>query len=180
MGAAHGLINVAGLTLSLGSLALRAGGKRNRGLARTLSAGGYIISAVAAFLGGELVFSMGTAVNRNAWVEKPTKFVDITAVDDLQDGKMQKFTAGGSPVVIVKHADGIHAFGGTCSHLGCDLWRGKLEGHVVTCECHGSQFDITDGHLVHGPATAPVPSYEIQQQEGRLKVRLRQQAEAAS
>ena len=75
-------------------------------------------------------------------------------------------------MVVLKHEDGIHAFGGTCSHLGCDLWRGKLEGHVVTCPCHGSQFDISDGSNVHGPATAPVPSYEVQEREGKLQVEL--------
>ncbi len=178
MGLAHGIINVTGLTLSLGSLGLRMGGGRNRGLARTLSASGYLVSALAAYVGGELVYSLGTSINRNAWVESPKKFADIAVVADIEEGKMQKFVAGGNPVVVVKHKDGIHAFGGTCSHMGCSLWKGKLEGHVVTCECHGSQFDITDGHLVHGPATASVPSYEVREENDRLQVRLRQTAEA--
>ena len=178
IGIAHGLLNVAGLTLNLGSLAIRLGGG-NRGFARMLSTGGYLITALAAFVAGELIFNLGTSINRNAFVEGPRKFADIAAVDEIQEGKMQKFTAGGNPVVVVKHDDGIHAFGGTCSHLGCNLWKGNLEGHILTCQCHGSQFDITDGHLVHGPATAPIPSYEVQTQDGRLQVRLKQ-AEATS
>jgi nitrite reductase/ring-hydroxylating ferredoxin subunit/uncharacterized membrane protein len=179
IGMAHAVINVAGLTLNLGSAVLRLGGGRNRGLARTLSTGGYLLSALAAYVAGELVFNLGTSINRNAFVEGPKKFTDIAAVDEIQEGKMQKFTAGGNPVVVFKHDDGIHAFGGTCSHLGCYLWKGKLEGHVVTCQCHGSQYDITDGHLVHGPATAPVPSYEVRSQEGRLQVRIRQSTAAS-
>ncbi len=172
MGMAHALINVAGLSLDLASLGLRMTHKRNRGLARTLSAGGYLVSVLAAYVAGELVFNLGTSINRNAWVEGPTKFTDLAPLTDIPEGKMKKFDVKGNPVVVYKHEDGIHAFGGTCSHLGCDLWRGKLEGHVVTCQCHGSQFDISDGSNVHGPATAPVPSYEVREQEGKLQVRL--------
>lgn len=174
MGLAHALLNVAGLTLNLGSLGLRLTGKRNRGLSRTLSAGGYAFTTLAAFTAGDLVFTLGTSINRNAWVEGPDKFTDLAATADIPEGKMKKFDLKGHPVVVLKHDDGIHAFGGTCSHLGCDLWRGKLEGHVVTCPCHGSQFDITDGSNVHGPATAPVPSYEVQEREGMLQVKLAQ------
>lgn len=172
MGLAHGLLNVAGVTLNLGSLGLRLTGKRTRGLARMLSACGYMTSALAAYVGGELVYNLGTAVSRNSFVSGPTKFTNLVPVADIPEGTMKKFDVKGYPIVVLKHEDGIHAFGGTCSHLGCDLWKGNLEGHVVTCECHGSQFDITDGSVIHGPATAPVPSYDLQQQEGMLQVKL--------
>jgi nitrite reductase/ring-hydroxylating ferredoxin subunit/uncharacterized membrane protein len=172
IGLAHALLNVAGLTLNLGSLGLRLGGKRFRGLSRTLSAGGYAFATLAAFTAGDLVFTLGTSISRNAWVEGPDKFTDLAPVAGIPEGKMKKFDLKGRPVVVLKHEDGIHAFGGTCSHLGCDLWRGKLAEHVVTCPCHGSQFDIIDGSNVHGPATAPVPSYEVREQEGMLQVRL--------
>jgi nitrite reductase/ring-hydroxylating ferredoxin subunit/uncharacterized membrane protein len=174
IGLAHALLNVAGLTLNLGSLGLRLTGKRNRGLSRTLSVSGYACTTLAAYTAGELVFNLGTAISRNAWVEGPDKFTNLAPVADVPEGKMKKFDLKGHPVVILKHEDGIHAFGGTCSHLGCDLWRGKLEGHVVTCPCHGSQFDIADGSNVHGPATAPIPSYEVQEKEGMLQVKLAQ------
>jgi 3-phenylpropionate/trans-cinnamate dioxygenase ferredoxin subunit len=32
--------------------------------------------------------------------------------------------------------------------MGGDLSRGTLEGTVVTCPRHGSQFDVRDGHVV--------------------------------
>ncbi len=173
MGLIHGLINVAGLTLSVGSLALRMGGnKRSRGAARALSAAGYLTSSVAAYIAGELVFNLGMAVNRDAWVSGPEKYTDVGAVDDLQEGKMVKFEVEGRPIVLLKDDHGIHAFDGTCPHYGCGLWEGELKDHIVTCPCHGSQFDVRDGSLVHGPATAPVPSYETRRQKGRIEVRM--------
>jgi len=79
----------------------------------------------------------------------------------------------GKDIVVVQDEDGLHAFGGVCSHEGCGLWEGQLEGHVVTCQCHGSQFDITDGTIIHGPATAPVPSYDVHRDGDRLRLRER-------
>jgi 3-phenylpropionate/trans-cinnamate dioxygenase ferredoxin subunit len=35
-----------------------------------------------------------------------------------------------------------------CPHLGGKLANGKLEGTIVTCPLHGSQFDLTDGRVV--------------------------------
>ena len=173
MGLAHGLINVVGLTLNLGSLALRStGNPRNRGASRVLSAAGYLVSATAAYVGGELVYGLGQAVNRDAWVDGPEKYTDVASVDELPDGEMVKVELDGRPIVLLKHEDGTHAFEGTCPHFGCGLWDGKLEGHILTCPCHGSQFDVTDGTLVHGPATAPVPSYEVRVRKGRVEVRL--------
>ncbi len=48
----------------------------------------------------------------------------------------------------------FEAFSAICTHQGC------VVGAVTTtidCPCHGSKFSITDGSVVHGPATAPLP-----------------------
>jgi nitrite reductase/ring-hydroxylating ferredoxin subunit/uncharacterized membrane protein len=176
LGMAHALLNVAGLSLCVGSLAVRMGGSngRGRGTARVLSAAGYSISALAAYVAGELVYGKGMAVNRQAWVDGPEKFTDAAAEDDLAEGKMVRVEVEGRPIVLLKHDDGFHAFEGTCPHFGCGLWEGKLDGHILTCPCHGSQFDVSTGALIHGPATSPVASYDVRRQKGRLQVRLRQ------
>ncbi|HET6312841.1 MAG TPA: Rieske 2Fe-2S domain-containing protein [Chloroflexia bacterium] len=173
MGMAHALLNVGGLTLNVASLALRVGGKKNRGVARSLSAGGYVLNAAAAYVAGELVYNLGQAVNRDAWVDGPDKFTDVASLEDLREGEMVKVDVDGRPVVLLQHDDGIHAFEGTCPHYGCGLWEGILEDHTVTCQCHGSQFDVRDGTLIHGPATAPVPSYDVRRRMGRVQIRMR-------
>ncbi|HEX8218669.1 MAG TPA: non-heme iron oxygenase ferredoxin subunit [Chloroflexia bacterium] len=173
MGMAHALLNVGGLTLNVASLALRVGGGKNRGVARSLSAGGYVLNAAAAYVAGELVYNLGQAVNRDAWVDGPDKFTDVASLEDLRDGEMVKVDVDGRPIVLLQHDDGIHAFEGTCPHYGCGLWEGILEDHTVTCQCHGSQFDVRDGTLLHGPATAPVPSYDVRRRMGRVQIRMR-------
>lgn len=172
LGMAHAVLNVGGLSLNLVSLALRGSGKA-RGVARLLSLSGYATSALAAYVAGELVYGLGMAINRDAWVEGPDRFTDALAVADLRSDTMVKGEVEGRPVVLVQHDDGIHAFEGTCPHFGCGLWEGQLQGHTVTCACHGSQFDVRDGSLIHGPATSPVPSYEVRKYGGQVQVKLR-------
>ena len=46
-------------------------------------------------------------------------------------------------------------------HFGGDLSKGKLEGKVVTCPRHGSQFDVTTGKRLAGPAKKDLPVYEV-------------------
>jgi len=170
-GLVHGLLNAAGLTLNVGSLAIRMSGG-NRGTARALSGTAFTISTMAAYIGGDLVYKLGQAVDRQAWVEGPEDFTDLAAVDDLDDGKMHNYELDGKSIVLVRHDDGIHAFNGICPHFGGPLWEGELKDHCVTCPWHGSQFDISDGSLLHGPSTYPVHRYEVHVQGGRVLVKL--------
>ena len=116
------VLNAVSLVFYLGSLALRLNGG-DRARARTLSATGYLISATAAYVGGDLVFATGQAVNRNAWVDGPEDYTDLAASQDLADGKMHKYDLDGKAVVLLRDDDGLHAFNGTCPHLGGPLIR---------------------------------------------------------
>jgi len=67
------------------------------------------------------------------------------------------------PRIALANVDGtFHAIDDKCTHLGCSLGDGKLTEAVVRCACHGSQFDVTTGAVVNGPATTPVRSIASQ------------------
>ncbi len=87
--------------------------------------------------------------------------VRIGRANDVKSGQMKVFTVEGTKVNVT-NADGhIYAFDDTCTHLACSLAKGHLAGTVVTCACHGSQFDVTSGAVVRGPARAPVRSRTV-------------------
>jgi nitrite reductase/ring-hydroxylating ferredoxin subunit len=48
-----------------------------------------------------------------------------------------------------------------CTHRGGPLNKGQLEGSLVTCPLHGSQFDACTGAVRRGPATEPVRVYRV-------------------
>jgi 3-phenylpropionate/trans-cinnamate dioxygenase ferredoxin component len=64
----------------------------------------------------------------------------------------------------------FYAFDDTCTHLQCSLAEGALEETTVTCTCHGSQFDVTSGAVLQGPAQEPVGTYETRIEDGNLEI----------
>ncbi len=90
------------------------------------------------------------------------EFVPIGAAHEVADGQMRVFEIRGISVNVV-NADGrLYAFDDTCTHAGCSLARGDLDGTTVTCACHGSQFDVTSGQVLRGPAQRSVRSRAVE------------------
>ena len=85
-------------------------------------------------------------------------------------GEMRVFTVAGTKVSVASVGGHLHAFDDTCTHRGCSLANGKLDGTTVTCPCHGSQFDVTSGAVLRGPATRPVRSRPVQVEGEDLRV----------
>jgi nitrite reductase/ring-hydroxylating ferredoxin subunit len=69
---------------------------------------------------------------------------------------------GGTRVNISNVGGTLYGVEDTCTHMGCSLARGRLNGTIVTCACHGSQFDVTTGSVIRGPAQRPVRAQPIQ------------------
>lgn len=65
-------------------------------------------------------------------------------------GKVEETPVG--PVSVFHIAGKLTAIVDTCPHAGASLCEGELDGDVVTCPRHGSQFRVTDGERVRGPA----------------------------
>ena len=94
----------------------------------------------------------------------------VTNLDQLESRRLAAFGVSGDPVAIATVGDAFYAFGDTCTHQGCSLADGHLEATIVTCPCHGSQFDVTTGDVVRGPAREPVRSYPARLEGGALRV----------
>ena len=81
---------------------------------------------------------------------------------DVAAGTMRVFDVAGAKVNVANAEGRLHAFDDTCTHAGCSLATGKLEGTTVTCPCHDSQFDVTSGAVLRGPARLRVRSRSVQ------------------
>lgn len=59
-----------------------------------------------------------------------------------------------------------------CTHAGCAFSEDAvLEGAVIVCNCHGSEFDLRTGAVLRGPAEDSVATYLVRVRDGRLEVR---------
>jgi len=62
-------------------------------------------------------------------------------------------------VVTQPVASDFKAFSAVCTHMGCLV--STISNGTIDCPCHGSQYSITNGSVVAGPAPKPLPAKTI-------------------
>lgn len=75
-------------------------------------------------------------------------FLSVAKIGELGEGAMKEVEANGHELLLAMVDGKYYATDGRCPHMGGKLAHGKLEGTVVTCPRHGSQFDISTGQVV--------------------------------
>jgi nitrite reductase/ring-hydroxylating ferredoxin subunit/uncharacterized membrane protein len=169
IGIAHAAANVAGLGLySLSYLFRRSGGRKTGVALSTLGVGAMLAGA---FLGGHLSFRKGIGVDHTAFEAAPKRWTAVMASDELSEGTPKMATVGRSEVMLYRAQGRLFALANRCSHRGGPLTKGKVQDGTVTCPWHLSTFDLEDGSIVRGPATAPQPAFEARENEGKIEVR---------
>jgi Rieske Fe-S protein len=62
-------------------------------------------------------------------------------------------------VVTQPTAGDYKGFSAVCTHMGCIV--STISNGTIDCPCHGSQYSITNGSVVAGPAPKPLPAAAI-------------------
>jgi 3-phenylpropionate/trans-cinnamate dioxygenase ferredoxin subunit len=81
-------------------------------------------------------------------VFKMSNPIEIGDISEFEDGKMKELLIKGREILVARIGNSYYAIDNRCPHLGGKLSKGKLEGTVVTCPVHGSQFDISNGQVL--------------------------------
>jgi 3-phenylpropionate/trans-cinnamate dioxygenase ferredoxin subunit len=76
------------------------------------------------------------------------EFTEVSKTDELKSGTMKAVNVAGREILVARVGDKYYAADNRCLHMKGDLSQGKLEGTVVTCPLHGSQFDLSNGQIV--------------------------------
>jgi 3-phenylpropionate/trans-cinnamate dioxygenase ferredoxin component len=111
-------------------------------------------------------------------------FTDVIGEQELPSGSMSRVRADGRDLLLANVDGAFYAADAHCPHLRANLTKGVLDGTVVTCPLHGSQFDLTDGRVVEwtrwsGAVKAvasavrhprPLRVYEVKVDAGRVLV----------
>lgn len=100
------------------------------------------------------------------------EFEKVTEKINLPDGDIVAYDVCETWVALAEVEGEIYAIGDLCTHSGCSLAKGTLEGTTVTCSCHGSQFDVTTGTVLQGPAEEPLQSYRVKVERGMVMVEI--------
>jgi nitrite reductase/ring-hydroxylating ferredoxin subunit len=87
--------------------------------------------------------------------------VRVASTKDVPAGKMIGTENSGQKIVVANVNGAYYAVGNICTHRGCKLSDGTLNGEKVQCPCHSSIFDIRTGAVIKGPATNPEKSFKV-------------------
>ena len=106
----------------------------------------------------------------------PGDWTDVGTVDELPEGepdaadRRRRRRARRAP-----RRARIHALADRCAHASAPLHEGRHHERrrpptCVVCPWHGSVFRLDTGSVVHGPATAPQPTFRTRVRDGRLEL----------
>ena len=89
----------------------------------------------------------------------------LGAASEIPVGGGKIYTA--AKVVVTQPTRGQYkAFSAVCTHVGCIM--SEVADGTIDCPCHGSEFKITTGAVVTGPAPAPLPKKQIKIVDGKV------------
>jgi nitrite reductase/ring-hydroxylating ferredoxin subunit len=128
-----------------------------------LMAGGY--------LGGHLSLSKGVGPDQTVFDPGPTDWTTAADASVLSEDRPTRVVVDDTPVFLLRRGEQIFAIHDRCSHRGCSLSEGTLAGDDVICACHGSRFDLRNGSVKAGPATAAQPAFQVRNSDGRVEIR---------
>jgi 3-phenylpropionate/trans-cinnamate dioxygenase ferredoxin subunit len=100
---------------------------------------------------------------------RTTRSVTVGRTADIKPGELAAFDVEGVRVAVANANGRFFAIDDTCTHEQCSLAaEGTLDGTVVTCGCHGAQFDVTTGAVIAPPALEPVKAYPLRIDQGNI------------
>jgi nitrite reductase/ring-hydroxylating ferredoxin subunit len=86
---------------------------------------------------------------------------------------MKQFDLKEKEFLVVNIDDKFFCLDARCTHAGAPLAEGDLDGGILTCPWHYSQFMVSDGSVIKGPANSPLNVYNIIIKEGMLFIELK-------
>ncbi|MFJ9557885.1 Rieske 2Fe-2S domain-containing protein [Nocardiopsis sp. NPDC101807] len=173
VGVVHAASNAAGSLLFASSSLARA--RDRRGWGKVLALAGMGAVALGGSLGGHIAYYRAGGANSADHLNDlaPDGWHDLGPLDGFGEGEPVRAALGDVPVVVVRTGDAVRAVLGTCTHMGAPLADGSVVNGCLRCPWHGSEFDMDDGSVVHGPATAGLETLETSVTGGTVRVRHR-------
>jgi nitrite reductase/ring-hydroxylating ferredoxin subunit len=85
----------------------------------------------------------------------------VCLLDLIRTEALRQFTIKDLEILVAKVENKFYGLEARCSHAGAPLEEGTLDGEVLTCPWHGSQFRVSDGSVLRGPAEKNLKTYRL-------------------
>jgi len=106
----------------------------------------------------------------------PSGWQAIGRLEELPEGQLTKRTVDSVDILVMRRGQHVDAIANKCTHLSGPLSDGEFKVEsgqgCVVCPWHGSTFRLSDGGVVHGPATSPQPHFDVRVTSGTVEIKL--------
>jgi nitrite reductase/ring-hydroxylating ferredoxin subunit len=95
------------------------------------------------------------------------------SLSNLPIGTMKNLVINDIPIALCNVSGIIYALSDLCTHNRCSLaGDGFMDHGVITCGCHGAQFDVKTGKALALPATKDLKTYKTEIKDGDIYIDL--------
>ena len=96
--------------------------------------------------------------------------VKVAKIDTIPVREPKQFKIEGHEILVINLDGQYYCLPAMCTHAGAPLVEGEILGDILICPWHGSNFRITDGSVIKGPAEKPLIVYPCIVQDDYLVV----------
>jgi len=98
------------------------------------------------------------------------EFVKVGSSEEISEGTAKAFAVDAREIAVARTNGTLYAFDDICTHRGCNLSMGEIEDTAIVCDCHGSTFSMVSGEVLEGPATEPIGTYPVREENGVIEI----------
>lgn len=98
-------------------------------------------------------------------------WIEVCGPGEMLPGEFRVVWDEDTPIAVYNVDGAFYAIEDTCTHDGGDLAGGEIHGFEVECPRHGARFDVRSGEVTRAPATEPVASFPIREDNGHIYTR---------
>ena len=89
------------------------------------------------------------------------RYVKVARRDQVGSEEALKVEVDGHQIALLACEGQVYAVSNVCTHEYAELHEGFVEGCLIECPLHGSQFDVRTGEVRSLPATKDLATYPV-------------------
>ena len=99
-------------------------------------------------------------------------FENVASASEIPDeGVLAVVRSDGQRICLIRSQGRVSAVADNCTHQDFEMALGDvLPDGTIQCAWHGARFDCATGAVRQGPATRPLPVYEVRLEDDRVLV----------
>jgi NADPH-dependent 2,4-dienoyl-CoA reductase/sulfur reductase-like enzyme/nitrite reductase/ring-hydroxylating ferredoxin subunit len=95
---------------------------------------------------------------------------DVGTNSDWQAQTIRQVEVDGTPVLLIRDGEAIHAVAGTCPHAGGPLAQGAYHDGRIICPWHKATFCIRTGAVLEPPAVDALRRFDVRVEADRIRL----------